>query len=124
MMIIGYAVGFSLAVFRTRYLLDQNFSVLAKDFAFITWEIEVTVIALGHIGLICLFCKINILDWLKKSLSAVGRMAFTNYIMQNLIGIFIFYSYGFGLFGTMDKSEQLCFVGAIGYFNLSPVLSG
>jgi uncharacterized protein len=118
MMMIGYAVGFSLAGLRMQYLLDYNFSVLAKDFAFITWETEVTAVALGHVGLICLFCKLNILGWLKKSLSAVGRMAFTNYIMQSLIGIFIFYGFGFGLFGTMDKAEQLWFVGAIWIFQL------
>lgn len=118
MIIIGYAVGFSLAGLRTQYLLDHNFSILAKDFVFITWEIEVTAVALGYIGLICLFCKLNILNWLKKSLSAVGRMAFTNYIMQSLIGISIFYGFGFGLFGTMDKTEQLWIVGAVWLFQL------
>jgi uncharacterized protein len=118
MIIIGYALGFSLAGLRTQYLLDHNFNVLAGDFAFITWETEVTSIALGHIGLVCLFCKSNILSGLKKSFAAVGRMAFTNYIMQSLIGTFIFYSYGFGLFGTMDKTEQLGIVGAIWLFQL------
>jgi uncharacterized protein len=123
MMIIGYVVGFSLVGFRIKYLLDNNFSILAKDFAFITWETEVTAVAIGHVGLICLFCKMNLLSWLKKSLAAVGRMAFTNYIMQSLIGVFIFYGFGFGLFGTMDKSEQLWFVVAIWIFQLiaSPI---
>lgn len=123
MMIIGYTVGFSLVIFRTQYLLDHNFSLLSRDFTFITWETETTAIAIGHVGLICLFCKLNILNWLKKSLAAVGRMAFTNYIMQSLIGIFIFYSYGFGLFGTMDKAQQLLFVGTIWIFQLivSPI---
>ncbi|MCT1903692.1 DUF418 domain-containing protein [Oceanobacillus sojae] len=32
-------------------------------------------------------------------LAAVGRMAFTNYIMQSVICTFIFYSYGLGWFG-------------------------
>ena len=123
MMIIGYTIGFSLVNFRTQYLLDHNFGLLSQDFAFILWETEVTAVALGHIGLICMFCKLNILGWLKKSLAAVGRMAFTNYIMQSLIGTFIFYSYGFGLFGTMDKTEQLWFVFAIWIFQLivSPI---
>ena len=119
MMIIGYTIGFSLVNLRTQYLLDHNFGLLSQDFAFILWETELTAVALGHIGLICMFCKLNILGWLKKSLAAVGRMAFTNYIMQSLIGTFIFYSYGFGLFGTMDKTEQLWFVFAIWIFQLT-----
>ena len=123
MVLISYIVGFSLVSFRMKYLLDNNFSILAKDFAFITWEIEVTAVALGHVGLICLFCKMNLLSWLKKSLAAVGRMAFTNYIMQSLIGISIFYGFGFGLFGIMNKTEQLCVVVAIWIFQLiaSPI---
>jgi uncharacterized protein len=118
MMIFGYIIGLSLAIFRTQYNLNHNFSILSKDFTSIVWQTEITAVALGHVGLICLFCKLNILDWLKKSFAAVGRMAFTNYIMQSLIGTFIFYSYGFGLFGTMDKAEQLWFVGAIWLFQL------
>ncbi|MBN2411227.1 DUF418 domain-containing protein [candidate division KSB1 bacterium] len=123
MIVFGYLIGFPLAIFRTQYLFAHNFSLLSRDFVFITWEAEVTFVALGHIGLICLFCKFNILNWLKKSLSAVGRMAFTNYIMQSLIGTFLFYSYGFGLFGTMDKAEQLWVVAAIWIFQLiaSPI---
>ncbi|MGD8778058.1 MAG: DUF418 domain-containing protein [Ignavibacteria bacterium] len=123
MMIICYTIGFFLVGFRTQYLFNHNFSILSRNFAFITWETEVTVIALGHIGLICLLCKLNILSRLKKSLSAVGRMAFTNYIMQSLIGTFVFYSYGFGLFGVMDKIGQLWVVGAVWIFQLiaSPI---
>ena len=50
-------------------------------------------------------------------------MAFTNYIMQSLIGTFIFYGYGFGLFGTMDTAEQLYVIGSIWLFQLiaSPI---
>jgi len=123
MTVIGYVIGISLSFFRTQYLLNHHFSLLSKEFAFIIWETEITAVALGHIGLICLFCKRPILGWLKKSLAAVGRMAFTNYIMHSIIGTFIFYSYGFGLFGTLDETEQLYYVGAIWIFQLiiSPI---
>lgn len=109
----GYIFGLSLVILRIQYLLEHNFSILSRDLSRTVWEIDELAVALGHIGIICLFCKLNILNWLKKSLAAVGRMAFTNYIMQSLIGTFIFYSYGFGLFGTMDRTEQLWIVGAL-----------
>lgn len=123
LMAFGYIIGFSLAIFRIRYLLVNNFSMFSNDLAGVVWQTEITTVALGHIGLICLFCKSSILGWLKISLAAVGRMAFTNYILQSLIGIFLFYSYGFGLFGTMDITEQLWVVGAIWVFQLiaSPI---
>lgn len=36
-----------------------------------------------------------------RKMAAVGRTAFTNYIMQSIICTFIFYSYGFGLYGKV-----------------------
>ena len=39
-------------------------------------------------------------------LSAVGRMAFTNYIAQSLICTWIFYGHGLGLFGQVDRVGQ------------------
>jgi len=123
LMALGYIIGFSLAIFRIRYSLANNFSLLSFDLAGIVWQTEITAVALGHIGLICLFCKSNILGWLKISLAAVGRMAFTNYIVQSLIGTFLYYSYGFGLYGAMAKTEQLWVVGAVWVFQLiaSPI---
>ena len=123
LMVFGYVIGFSLATFRVQYLLAHNFSTLSRIVSRILWQTEIILVALGHIGLICLFCKSHILGWLKISLAAVGRMAFTNYILQSLIGIFLFYGFGFGLFGTMDKTEQLWVVGAVWLFQLiaSPI---
>jgi uncharacterized membrane protein YeiB len=39
----------------------------------------------------------------KTSLAAVGRMAFTNYIVQSIIGTLVFFGYGLGLFGKLER---------------------
>lgn len=36
-----------------------------------------------------------------QSFSAVGRMAFTNYLMQSIVCTWIFYHYGLGLYGKV-----------------------
>lgn len=36
-----------------------------------------------------------------KGFEAVGKLSLTNYIMQSVIATFIFYGYGFGLFGSL-----------------------
>jgi len=37
-------------------------------------------------------------------ITAAGRMAFTNYLMQSLVFALLFYGYGFGLFGRLDPT--------------------
>ncbi len=39
---------------------------------------------MGHLGLIMLFCRANGFGWLKTSLAAIGRMAFTNYVVASI----------------------------------------
>lgn len=68
------------------------------------------ITALGHIGLVMLLVKRDALGWLGTCLQAAGRMAFTNYITQSLIMTFVFYGYGLGLYGSVDRLGQMVFV--------------
>ncbi len=54
-------------------------------------------------------------------LAAVGRMALTNYLMQSVILVFIFYGFGFGLFGSVNIVESILI--AIGIYLLQVVFS-
>lgn len=56
-----------------------------------------------------------------RRLAAVGRMAFTNYLMQSLICTTIFYGHGIGLFGKVDRVAQL--VAVIGIWILQFAVS-
>ena len=67
-------------------------------------------VALGYIGLIMLIYKAELFSGLKNSLAAVGRMAFTNYLMQTIICTFIFYGHGLGLYGQVDRFTQILIV--------------
>ena len=48
-----------------------------------------------------------------RAFAAVGRMALTNYLMQSGICTTIFYGFGFGMFGQMDRTGQLALVVSI-----------
>lgn len=43
-------------------------------------------------------------------LASVGRMALTNYLFQSIVAGFIFYGYGLGLHGTLNRAELWPFV--------------
>ncbi|MBS4192037.1 DUF418 domain-containing protein [Bacillus sp. FJAT-49705] len=53
--------------------------------------------------------------------SAVGKTAFTNYLMQSIIGTLIFYNYGFGLYGKVNPFNG--FLLTIGIFAIQMVIS-
>jgi uncharacterized protein len=64
--------------------------------------------ALGVIPLSLAYTSIICLYWIKRKektkwrwLAPVGRMALTNYLMQTILGIFIYYGVGLGLGGNM-----------------------
>jgi uncharacterized protein len=67
----------------------------------------------GYLSLIALWSTSDFLPDLKRRLAAVGRMAFSNYIMHSILGIFIFYGIGLGLMGEVQRFPQLMIVFAI-----------
>ncbi len=69
------------------------------------FPIERFLMATGYASIIMLLLRTKFLNWLWHALSAVGRMAFTNYILQSVICTFFFYGYGFGFFGRLSQLE-------------------
>jgi uncharacterized protein len=71
------------------------------------------LVALGWIGLILRVRASGAARGLVRRLAAVGRMAFTCYIAETLVGTTLFYGHGLGLFGTLDRPRQMIVVLAI-----------
>ena len=80
-------------------------------------------VALFYVGCLMLISKMAIWHTLQARLAAVGRMAFTNYILQSVIATGLFYGYGFGLFGSVERWGQFLIVLFIWAFQLwmSPI---
>ena len=120
---LGYGIGLTVNFFEVSYIIEQEFSLLSFAKTNITYDLGRVGVAMGHIGLIMLFCKLPILKWLKSSLASVGKMALTNYVMHSVFALIIFTGAGFGLFGTFMRHELLYIVFAIWVFQLiiSPI---
>jgi uncharacterized protein len=71
------------------------------------------LVSLGWVGVVMLASRTTALLRLTRRLAAVGRMAFTNYIMHTVICTTIFYGHGFGLFGRVPRVGQFAIVLAI-----------
>ena len=110
-MLWGWLIGFPLVLFG----VYQNFT---HD-----WEYTYSMflgsqpnywgslgVSFGYICMIMLMVQQGTFKGLQDRLAAAGQMAFTNYITQSLIGIFIFWGVGLGLFGQFDRWQQILIV--------------
>ncbi len=71
-------------------------------------------VAIGYLFLIMLLTR-----FFKMRLMAnVGKLAFTNYLLMTLICTIIFYGHGYGLFGSVERVDQIRIVFAIWAFIL------
>jgi uncharacterized protein len=123
MALAGYGIGLTVNFFEVRYLIESNFSVLAHLRTRLTYDVGRLAITVGHVAVLMLFCNYAILTGLKRRLSAVGQMAFTNYVSHTVICAFVFFGVGFGLFGHLQRYQLYYVVFAIWAFQLvvSPI---
>jgi uncharacterized protein len=66
------------------------------------------LMALGYAARIVLLTRRA--GWLRDRVAAVGRAAFTNYLLSNIVGTLIFYGGGLALFGALDRVHVWLFV--------------
>lgn len=86
---------------REQFTLASNLMQLANP-----------ALCLGYVGAMVLLIHLGggaRLRWLAPA----GRMALSNYLLQSMVGTLIFYGYGFGLWGRIDRIGQLLLVIAV-----------
>jgi uncharacterized protein len=114
LMIVGLGSGLTLAAFGVNYQETTDWDLVkGMGVGGLFNYFGSLLAAFGYVGMIMLLCRSARLPGLQRRLAAVGRMAFTNYIMHSLICTTIFYGHGFGLFGQVNRLWQLVLVIAI-----------
>jgi uncharacterized protein len=74
---------------------------LSGWFGVIGYAFGVPALALGIAALVLTLWQSTAWKKVLEVFAPVGRMALTNYLMQSIVCVTIFYGYGFGLFGTV-----------------------
>jgi uncharacterized protein len=111
MAIIGLLIGYFLSGlgvylnFKNGWTLEYSW-FLGSKFNYV----GAVAVALGYVALIMLISKSAGLEGIKRAISAVGRMAFSNYILMTLLCTFLFYGHGLGLYGSVERKYQVLVV--------------
>ena len=82
-------------------------------------SIGVPVLSLGYAAGFCLLFQRS--RGLRRAFAPAGQMALTNYLLQSVAALAIFYGIGFGLFGRVPL--VICLPGAIAFFGLQMFVS-
>jgi uncharacterized protein len=110
-MIVGFGLGLPIIAFGIwrwslheydfidSFLVDSHYNYFAS-----------VLVSMAYVGLVMLLCQSGKLPGLRKRLAAVGRMALTNYLMQSLIAVSLFYGYGLALFGQIGRFNLWWFI--------------
>jgi uncharacterized protein len=118
MCFVGYAAGLCINLYELILLERNDFSITALMRSFLTYDYGRIPMTLGHLALILLFCRSNVLPNLQARFAAVGKMALTNYLSHSVIGLFLFTGAGLALYNQLERHQLYYFVVAIWIFQL------
>jgi uncharacterized protein len=124
MVALGYGLGLPLMIFDAIELIQHKFSTDYFMHGGLFYNVYGSiVVALGHVGLLMLIVKSGALSWLTTRLAEVGRMALSNYLTHSIVCTTLFYGYGFGLFGHVNRTGLAAIVVVIWVIQLliSPI---
>jgi len=120
-LVAGGVVGLGVVVAGVAYIEANDWSAGAALYwrQFNYWGS--LLVAGGYLGIITLYAKRRPEGPVTKIFAAVGRTAFTNYLLQTVLATSIFYGHGLGLFGSVTRVEQYAIV--LGIWIVQVVLS-
>ena len=106
-------VGVAIVVAGVAYIEANDWSADAGIFWLQFNYVGSFLMAGGYVGLVMLYARRRPDGPVTRAFAAVGRTAFTNYLLQTVIATTIFYGHGLGLFGYVTRVEQYGIVVAI-----------
>ena len=105
MVLAGYGVGIPLGLYELGILSAGDYGPVASAAANRTYQFSRFAMVAGHLGLALLAIRLGVLGWLQRGLAAAGQMALSNYIGQTVICTMLFYGFGFGLYGQLERYQ-------------------
>lgn len=107
--VAAYVIGIGVNSFSAWNCIRTRWDPVLRGYFSTTYDLGRLAVSVGHMSLIVLMVRSGSLPSLSSRLAAVGRTAFSNYVLQSVICSLLFYGYGFGLYGKLQR-YQLAYV--------------
>ncbi|MEM8995374.1 MAG: DUF418 domain-containing protein [Acidobacteriota bacterium] len=110
----GYGLGVPLVATSAWVLWSIRWDEVKMQQFGIHWNsVGGVLMALGHIAVVMLACRRGLWPGFRSRLEAVGRMALSNYLAHTVLLTPVFYGYGLGLYGHIERPAQMLIVLAV-----------
>ncbi|MBV7266418.1 DUF418 domain-containing protein [Erythrobacter ani] len=121
LVIVGYGIGLTTNTLETRWVMENDFSLLAFNQSWVTYDLGRLATTAGHLGLLLLIARSRVFPLLQHAVASVGRMAFTNYLTHSVVCAIFFV--GFGYFGQLQRFElyYVVLIVCVAQLILSPI---
>ena len=104
--VYGLTIGLPLSIYSIYLLISTDYDPSVVFISNIFNTLSVIPMVLGYTGVLTIF-NLKLRDSISDRLRACGRLAFTNYIIQTIFGVFILGSFGLD---TFSRSQLMIFV--------------
>ena len=107
LMFCGFGIGLPFSIYSIYLLISSEYSAAIAVTSKQWLTLSVIPMVLGYVGLLTIM-NIKLRENISTRLRACGKMAFTNYITQTLLGVFVLGSL-FGI-GTFSRSQLVLYI--------------
>ena len=107
LMFCGFGIGLPFSIYSIYLLISSEYSAAIAVTSKLWLTLSVIPMVLGYVGLLTIM-NIKLRENISTRLRACGKMAFTNYITQTLLGVFVL-SGLFGI-GTFSRSQLVLYI--------------
>jgi len=107
LMFYGFCIGLPFSIYSIYLRISTEYSAATAITSWFWLSFSVIPMVLGYVGLLTIM-NIKLRESISTRLRACGKMAFTNYIIQTLLGVFVLG----GLFGigTFSRSQLFLYI--------------
>jgi uncharacterized protein len=108
--LFGIGVGLAIHVWLNLGVYANYSDPVASLYYLVFFDLGRVPFVAGYMSLTILVFRSEVFKYIGDGMAAVGRMALSNYLMQSIIGAFVFYGFGLAHFNQMSRLDLAEFV--------------